>query len=145
MIYFNYTYDRCVPCTPWRWAKHIGITSILELVFPIVQESGFDPWTIQSVASRTARSVQDRGLSGRAVTHGPLSVSARGGFWLAVGPASRSVLARMVHKPGLLHMKATYQPPVMLHVITSESDETHVTLQLPALSTNSYSYILIWT
>jgi len=40
MIYFNYTYDLCIPCTPWRWAKHTGLTSILELVFPVVQEAG---------------------------------------------------------------------------------------------------------
>ena len=40
MIYFNYPYDLCVPCTPWRWAKHTGLTSTLELVVPIVQEAG---------------------------------------------------------------------------------------------------------
>jgi len=40
MIYFNYTYDLCVPYTPWKWAKHTGLTSTLELVVPTVHEAG---------------------------------------------------------------------------------------------------------
>jgi len=97
---------------------------------------GFNTWTIQSVASQNARSVWDCGLSRLAGGHVLPSVWTCGGFWLALGPGQDEPQARTVAH------ETTYQTSVMLYAIASESDNTHVTLQLQALSTNSYSYTL---
>lgn len=51
---------------------------------------------MESVASRTARSVWDCGLSRFAGGHGLPSVWTHGGFWLALGPGQDESQARTV-------------------------------------------------
>ena len=60
----------------------------------IVQEAGIR--YMESVASRTARSVWDCGLSRFAGGHGLPSVWTHGGFWLALGPGQDESQARTV-------------------------------------------------
>jgi hypothetical protein len=139
MIYFNYTYDLCVSCTPWRWAKHTDLTSMLELVVPIVQEAGIRSLDhsfhskLDCKVSLGLRSVWVCRRSWPTISLGSRWLLASSWSCLPVSPGQNGPPARTVAHEG--HVSAACD---------AESDNTNVTLQIPALSTISYSYILSW-